>query len=262
MPVARLTLSVAVVLLVVLAGCGGGGGEIAPSIQTTSVTMSVDWPVATQAILPAVKRIVITVTGAGIDPPVEAVIVRPATSVTFEVPSGTNRQFRVVGKDEAGNEVQLREVAVQNLVANDTVELTVELYDVHDPADDTQAHATTVVPDGRTYCNRVLDHQSATDPDTVDWYRLEAQANHVYEIETVDVVSNIGHAVAVYSGDHQLLLDDAGPNGRVSLRLEPANAGVYYIKVFIGTHPGHVLYCLKVTGGAKPAGTDVVLRVR
>ncbi len=122
--------------------------------------------------------------------------------------------------------------------------------------------ATTVVTDGRAYCNHVLDHQADSDQDWVDRYKFEAAADHIYEIETLEVESDVGHAIPVYLGDQQPAIDDAGPNQSAELPFEPDAAGHYYIKVYITADEGHVIYCLKVTGAAAPETTDVIMHVR
>ncbi|MGD9497704.1 MAG: PPC domain-containing protein [Armatimonadota bacterium] len=224
-----------------------------------------DWPAQTQAILPAVTRIVIRVTGPGIATPVEAVIERPNNSVTFDVPAGDNRVFRLSGRNAAGQEIQLRERVVERLEANSNVALTVELYDVRDPADNTQAGATEIGTGGQTVCGHVLDRQAPGEAadDWLDWYRFSAQAGRAYEIRTLEVSSSGPHALAVYQGDTQLAVDDAPANQGATLNWTAPAAGTYYLKVWLTQEGSHMLYCVKVTAGSEAGGlAHVSLTVR
>jgi len=256
--VSLFRLSVVLLLVapaVALTGCGGGG--VPGPVDMTSVTMSVEWPVETQAMLWGLTRIVITVTGAGIATPVEAVIERPATSVTFDVPSGANRTFRLSGRNAAGTEIQLREAVVESLEANETVDLTLELYDPRDPADDTRAGASEIGTTGQSVCGHVLDRRAPgeADDDWVDWFRFTAQAGWTYEILTREVESDGPHAIAVYNGDAQLVVEDAGPNQSAVIDWEAPASGTFYVKVWLQTDNTHMIYCLKITG-SEPSGTD------
>jgi len=253
----RLTVVLLLVApAVVFTGFGGGGVGPAP-VETTSVTMSVEWPVAPQAILYGLTRIVIKVTGAGIATPVEAVIERPASSVTFDVPSGQNRTFRLSGRNAAGTEIQLRETVVENLAANETVDLTVELYDTYDPDDDTRAGATEIGTNGQSVCDHVLDRRASgeAEDDWVDWFKFNAQNDWNYEIVTREVESNGAHAIAVYHGETQLAVEDAGANQGAALDWEAPATGTFYVKVWLPHDNTHMLYCLKISG-EEPSGTE------
>jgi len=261
----RLTVAVIVVglALVWAAGCGGGGG-VPPVVETTSVTLAIEWPVQTQVILPTVTRINITVTGAGISPAVQAVIERPATSVTFDVPAGTNRTFRLSGRNSSGQEIQVRETLVEQLQAGAQVNLTVELYDSRDPGDNTRAGATEIGTNGQAVGPCVLDRRALgeANDDAVDWFRFSAQSGWRYEISTREVVSNGTHAIAVFNGDTQLAVADAAANQGATLNWTAPATGTFYVKVWLPQDNTHMTYYLKITSSEPASAAHVNLTVR
>ncbi len=253
---------VVLVCVVVVCGCGGGGENATPpSAETTSVTFSIEWPVTTTAILSALHRVDIRVTGPGIDGAVEASIERPATSTTFDVPSGEDRLFSLSGKSAEGTEIQQRQGTVESLAANTHVELTFELYDPWDPTDDTSAGATAIQANGEGSGRHVLDRQATTNQDEVDWFVFEAQAGARYEIETIGVESTARHAVAAHDGDQTLGAADAEADQGVHLVVTALKSGPCHIKVWLQHDDGGVMaYCLRVSAPHHETEVTVIIR--
>jgi len=256
-----LLAMVVLVCVVVVCGCGGGEDATPPSAETTSVTFAIEWPVTTTAILSALHRVDIRVTGPGIDGAVEASIERPETSTTFDVPSGEHRLFSLSGKNAEGAEIQSRQGTVEGLEANTHVELTFELYDPWDPTDDTSAGATAIQANGEPSGRHVLDRQATTNQDEADWFVFEAQAGAKYEIETIGVESTARHAVSAHNGDQALGVEDAEANQGVHLVCTAVTSGACYIKVWLPHDDGGVMaYCLRVSAPHHETEVTVIIR--
>jgi hypothetical protein len=258
-----------------LAGCGGSTGPPAspPPEGYSRISISVQWPARLQAwrtILSTCQSIQVVVTGGGIDPPVTAVLNRPATTTAIDVPSGANRTVDAQGFDASnasGNQIQkAMPVAFSDLAGGQTYTATLYMLDMCDPDDDTYSRATPIASDGTPSALHVLHREPDAQggwKDQSDWFEFTAVGGQSYSIQTQALAGSNSAAyyrLQVYDTDGTNLLAESPWTSDSAIEpcslswTAPAN-GDYYACVMGGQTNGSGQLQMEYRLSVGPSGT-------
>lgn len=217
-------------LILAFTGCSNDGSGFAavspvnPAPGMSRVYISVNWPtrpgrlVSTQFFSVAIK-----ITGTGMADVTGTIPYGQSTPMAFNVPAGSNRTFTAMGRDEAQQDLVGGKTTLTSLSAGSTVNVTIPIIGLQDPANDSATTPTAITLTGGV--GKILDIIDSKYSDRIDNLSFTGVAGKEYTVTLTESDSASGGPLVVTVYD-------------------PTDTAIATINPDTGTHVGSTIFTI------------------